>query len=348
VTKLAMVSSSRSPFVQGSTASLPSGKVNYTLSDGPPSAPLLVCVHGLNGAVSSFQHLEPLLTQGGLRVLLFDLYGFGASASPRGRLDLLTYVEQLAGLLDVLRPEGAQKVHLLGYSMGGVIAVEFARRYPQRVSRLLLVAPGGLLAREGTPCAPLLFKGLRGPCGCSVLALATCAAMVCSCWVRRALSKGLWFQPDVRQPELYHDVSRENTRRFAHDPSRSVNSYLRALRRMPLWQEDARHVYAGFARGPVPVLFLWGAEDCVVPHCEAQEDIVALFGKRGASCVRLEGAGHGLLLEEADQVAGCAQAWFSDSQDPEWLECLRSFRLAEPTEAPLSAPVAPDTIGLGV
>jgi pimeloyl-ACP methyl ester carboxylesterase len=70
------------------------------------------------------------------RIVRYDLRGFGRSTMPEG---LYSHVEDLRGLLDGL---GIGRASLVGISYGGRIAMEFAIRYPLRVGRLVLVAPG--------------------------------------------------------------------------------------------------------------------------------------------------------------------------------------------------------------
>jgi len=333
------------PFVKGEWVRLPNGKVNYLLQGPPPPAPLVVCVHGLNGSTASFASLEPRLQAAGLRVLLFDLYGFGLSATPRNRLDHKTYAEQLAGLLDAVGVAPQERVMLLGFSMGGIITVEFALRYPQRVERVLLIAPGGLLEKAETPCRPLVFGCLRGRCGCCLLTLVHCLACCCHYPLRRVTQRPGFeghFTPDVREPHRFQHVRRENSQRFAWDIRRSVTSYLRVIKSMPLWSDDFRCSYEGLAQSKVPVLFIWGDDDCTVPWSEVGAEVVDIFSGSGTSCIRLRGAGHGLMIEDAQEVGSCAAAWFTGSQDPAWLKRLDEFKLTAST--PVS-PSSASTVG---
>lgn len=71
-----------------------------------------------------------------LQVVAFDGRGTGKSPSP---LEVVNYVEDLLSLLDHLEINQAT---LIGHSMGGQIATEFALNYPERVSKLVLLAPG--------------------------------------------------------------------------------------------------------------------------------------------------------------------------------------------------------------
>jgi len=323
------MSQAECPFVKGQIAQLPGGDVNYLLQGPPAPAPLVVCIHGINGSIGSFSSLEPRLRARGLRVLLYDLYGFGLSAASRGRLDHHTYVQQLQGLLDFL---GIANASLLGFSMGGIVAIEFAKCNPERVTRLLLAAPGGLLQRAETPCAPILFGCLRTRCGCVLVNLASCIACCCRYPIRRAARKGRLdgtFQLDVREPEHFSDVSHENMLRFAWNPRRSLTSYLRALRSMPLWSNDFRSGFESLATSNVPVLFLWGSSDSTIPWWEIREELLDILGDSEVSCIHLSRAGHHMLIEDAEQAAVYISAWFMNSKDPSWHQLLQSWRLKE-------------------
>mmetsp|Transcript_113230 Transcript_113230/g.365888 ORF Transcript_113230/g.365888 Transcript_113230/m.365888 type:complete len:380 (-) Transcript_113230:28-1167(-) len=340
------------PFVRGQHVKLPGGQVNYLLQGPKSPAPLVVCIHGLNGSIASFSALEPELEAAGFRVLLFDLYGFGLSSASRGRLNPRTYVEELAGLLDALDLQPGEQCMLLGFSMGGIVAVEFAKRYPERVAKVLLVAPGGLLKKAETPCAPLLFGCLRTRLGCCLLQLAACLVCCCGCPLRRALRKDKaagHFQPDVRDPDRFQDVGRENLQRFAWDIRRSVVSYLGAIKGMPLWSDDFRDSYSDLANSSIPVLFVWGDDDCTVPWAEVGDEVVELFKHTEASCIFVSGGGHGLLLEDAEEVGGYAAAWFSNSKESAWCQRLEKSKLSLPEAlesmctAPKSSSMPPPT-----
>ncbi|MBI2380741.1 MAG: pimeloyl-ACP methyl ester esterase BioH [Gammaproteobacteria bacterium] len=104
-------------------------QTTYTETTG--SGPELVLLHGwgLHGGI--FDTLLPELATR-YRVTTVDLPGFGRSALPQA-LDLDALV---AGVLDVLPAQA----HLLGWSLGGMVAMALAARHPQRVARLVTVA----------------------------------------------------------------------------------------------------------------------------------------------------------------------------------------------------------------
>jgi pimeloyl-ACP methyl ester carboxylesterase len=70
------------------------------------------------------------------KCIVFDGRGAGKSPSP---IEIPNYVEDLKNLLDFLNIE---QTTLVGHSIGGAIATDFANAYPHRVSKMVLVAPG--------------------------------------------------------------------------------------------------------------------------------------------------------------------------------------------------------------
>ena len=67
----------------------------------------------------------------------FDLRGHGQTELDDDEISIETYVEDLHGLLDDLNID---KINLVGFSMGGAVALDFAVRYPDIVSSLVLMA----------------------------------------------------------------------------------------------------------------------------------------------------------------------------------------------------------------
>ena len=74
-------------------------------------------------------------------VIAPDLLGHGASATPRGDYSLGA---QASGVRDLLTALGHERVTVVGHSLGGGIAMQFAYQFPERCERLVLVSSGGL------------------------------------------------------------------------------------------------------------------------------------------------------------------------------------------------------------
>ncbi len=130
----------------GQFAALSDGQIHHEWR-GPEGGPVIVMVHGFSTPSFIFAPNAEALAAEGFRVLTFDHFGRGWSDRPEGPYttdfcdrELLELTERLG----ITQPFG-----LVGLSMGGVIATEFAARHPERVSRVALLVPAGLeLAAE--------------------------------------------------------------------------------------------------------------------------------------------------------------------------------------------------------
>src|SRR3954447_25417345 len=113
--------------------------------DGPP----LLLLHGIGNSAQTWAGvIEKLAAQH--TVLAPDLLGHGSSDKPRGDYSIAGYANGMRDLLSVL---GLDPVTVVGHSLGGGIALQFAYQFPERCARLVLVGSGGL--------GPELSAGLR-------------------------------------------------------------------------------------------------------------------------------------------------------------------------------------------
>jgi 2-hydroxy-6-oxo-octa-2,4-dienoate hydrolase len=104
----------------------------------------VVLVHGSGPGVSAYANWR--LTMPALatdhRVLAPDMVGFGFTERPRDVVyDMDTWVGQLLGFLDA---HGLERVHLVGNSFGGGVALRLASSHPERVDRLVLMGSVGV------------------------------------------------------------------------------------------------------------------------------------------------------------------------------------------------------------
>lgn len=100
----------------------------------------LVLIMGLGGDLQGWALTAPALAKH-FRVITYDNRGAGRSGAPDRPYTIAGMADDLAALLDAL---DIQKANILGFSMGGYIAQEFALKYSGRVDRLILLstAPG--------------------------------------------------------------------------------------------------------------------------------------------------------------------------------------------------------------
>jgi pimeloyl-ACP methyl ester carboxylesterase len=118
-------------------------RVSYRVAG---EGPTILLVHGIAGRSEQWIDSMKLLAED-YTVLAPDLLGHGRSAKPRGDYSLGAYA---AGLRDLLLALDCRKATVVGHSLGGGIALQFAYQFPERSARLALVSSGGL-GREVHP-----------------------------------------------------------------------------------------------------------------------------------------------------------------------------------------------------
>lgn len=119
-------------------------RVTYSAAGEGESVVLLI--HGIVGCAAQWDQVVPLLAER-YTVVAPDLLGHGESAKPRGDYSLGAYAASVRDLLVAL---GHRRATVVGHSLGGGVAMQFAYEYPPFAERLVLVSSGGL-GREVHP-----------------------------------------------------------------------------------------------------------------------------------------------------------------------------------------------------
>lgn len=105
----------------------------------------VIFLHGAGAGASGYSNFKgnyPEFAAAGFRAIVPDLPGYGLSSKPDLEYyDLDLFVAGIKGLVDAL---GLRDIVLLGNSLGGAVALGYALAYPDDVSRLILMAPGGV------------------------------------------------------------------------------------------------------------------------------------------------------------------------------------------------------------
>lgn len=129
---------------------------------GPLTAPAVILLHGFGASLHTWEDWsKPLANH--FRVIRYDLPGAGLSGTDAtGDYSDARSMQILLALMDRL---GLERASLMGHSMGGRVAWNFAATYPQRVDKLILVSPDGF-ASPGfeygkAPKVPASFKLMR-------------------------------------------------------------------------------------------------------------------------------------------------------------------------------------------
>ena len=110
------------------------------------SGPAILLIHGIGDNSTTWSTVQSKLAQR-FTVIAPDLLGHGKSDKPRADYSVAAYANGMRDLLEVL---GVDTVTVVGHSLGGGVAAQFAYQFPERCERLVLVATGGV-ARDVTP-----------------------------------------------------------------------------------------------------------------------------------------------------------------------------------------------------
>jgi 4,5:9,10-diseco-3-hydroxy-5,9,17-trioxoandrosta-1(10),2-diene-4-oate hydrolase len=243
------------------------------------SGPPLVLLHGSGPGVSGWSNFRgnfPVFAER-FRTVIFDMPGFGRSERPElDRAYPFVAADGLARLLDGL---GIERTHLLGNSMGGYVALEFALAYPDRVDRMALMGPGGaavhILGPDPSEGARRLTDFMLAP---------SREAMVA--WVDTMVSNKAVVDDDLIDERLANAL--------APGALESAMAIFMSLAQhpapVPLW--------ARLGGVKVPVLMTWGRDDRMLP-VEG-----ALFGYRQLPNAELHifsKCGHWAQVERKDE-----------------------------------------------
>jgi pimeloyl-ACP methyl ester carboxylesterase len=109
--------------------------------EGGSGAPVLL-VHGLGSRAEDWANLMPQLKQAGFHVYAIDLLGYGRSANPSN--GSYSIPEEAQYVEDFLAQHNLDKINLVGWSMGGWVAMRVSLDIPERVGRLVLCDAAGI------------------------------------------------------------------------------------------------------------------------------------------------------------------------------------------------------------
>ncbi|MEV7979055.1 alpha/beta fold hydrolase [Streptomyces sp. NPDC086519] len=236
--------------------------------------PALVLIHGIGDSSATWAKLIPDLARTHT-VIAPDLLGHGESDKPRADYSVAAYAN---GVRDLLTALGIESATLVGHSLGGGVAMQFAYQFPERTERLILVSAGGVgrevnpvLRLVSLPGAHLLLSALRLPGMRLQVGLAV--------RLLRLLDTGL----GQDAPELLTLVD-------ALPDETSRNAFIRTLRAVVDWRgQVVTMLDRCYLTEGMPTMLLWGDRDSVVPVRHAHRAREAMPGAR---LEIFEGAGH--------------------------------------------------------
>lgn len=261
---------------------LSQGTTRYTLTG--TSGDWIVFVHGLSMYSYGFKPFHKYFNKN--RVLSYDLYGRGYSSAPDTTYNDSLFVAQLSELLYKLNV--TEKIHLVGYSMGGGIVTKFASLYPEKIKSLVLIAAVGLpmeLPFEWFLKIPILIEHF-----------------IYSESIQQKLSSVEKKFVIAEKAEL---VKKKMRKQFSGNPSYGA-ALVRSLRDFP-WS-TLSPAYEKVAREEFPVLILWGDKDSTVPY-ENAKGIKKIIPR--AKFETIKGGEHYIVFEQEEQVKKILENFFT-------------------------------------
>lgn len=281
--------------------------------------PALLLLHGLGCDHTTWLPVIRKLARR-YTVIAPDLLGHGQSAKPRADYSVGGYANGMRDLLTVLNID---KVTVVGHSLGGGVAMQFAYQFPERTERLVLVAPGGL----GPEVTPIIRAvGLPG--------FRTAMAVLTLPGVRhlgvagmRALSRtGLTLTHDLDEvAEIYDSFKDPGTRNaIAHVVRAVVDSR----------GQIVTMVDRAYLTQAMPMLVVWGEQDRVIPATHA--DTAAVVAP-GAQVEVLGNSGHFPHKDHPERFVKVLNDFVRSTQPAtyhrgRWRSLLRNGPLAPVTE----------------
>jgi pimeloyl-ACP methyl ester carboxylesterase len=244
------------------------------------SGPVLLLLHGIANSSQTWERVAPALSER-FTLIAPDLLGHGESATPRGDYSLGAHATAVRDLLTAL---GIEYVTVVGHSLGGGIAMQFAYQFPERCERLVLVSSGGL-GRE----VHLLLRAAALPGADFVLPLLTSSRLVGAGRQLGGLLRRVRLAPGGDVEVLAQGFT-------SLDNAGSRQAFLHTVRAViePGGQRVSAHDRLALA-SLIPSLIVWGEKDSIIPVSHGAAAHEAMPGSRFEV---FPGAGH--LPHDAD------------------------------------------------
>ena len=240
----------------------------YYLERNPTGKQTVLLLHGLGASSNSWQLQIPALEQAGFRLLAPDIRGFGRSSHSKIRMSISAMAGDLSALMDCLEIRSA---HVVGISMGGILALQLVLDYTDRVDKLVLINTFAKL-RPRSPKTWLYFAWRF-----------LLVYLVGFPSQARTVTKRIFPKPDqeaLRQ-ELYREIMQS-------DPS-AYRSVMAALARFDVSKR--------LCEIQAPTLILTGESDTTVPP---KDQAALLVGIHSARQICVPDAGHAMIAEQPE------------------------------------------------
>jgi pimeloyl-ACP methyl ester carboxylesterase len=260
----------------GDFVELEDGVLSYYLR-GSDQGEKVVLVHGFSTPKFVWDSNVGPLTEAGYRVLAYDHYGRGLSDRPDITYDTHLYTRELLNLLDAL--DITEPVTLVGYSMGGGNVIGFAAAHPNRVKKLILIAPIGFMPEPSGLTRLVTLPGI--------------GELLMDMNFRESLSAAI--DKEVAAGNAMASIQENFVEQLRYKGY--VPALLSTLRNYPM--SDLSDDYEKVGTSDIPVFAIWGTADAVVPFSGAEQAQQAI---PTMELFPVKGAEHSVTYAQADVV----------------------------------------------
>lgn len=292
---------------------------------GPP----LLLIHGITDSSLTWAPVFDALAEH-YTVIAPDLLGHGDSDKPRGDYAVAAYANGMRDLLSIL---GIERITVVGHSLGGGVAMQFAYQFPEKVERIALVCPAGMGAGVH-PAFRLATMAGAGPALKAITSWPVRTAVRAAIPVVTAAG-GLGLGPDAEYVlSLYGHLSDAGAR----------NAFLRTIRAAADRRgQTITMLDRGYLAAHLPTLVVGGTRDTVIPSGHADRAHRAFPGSR---IEIFAGAGHFPHHFDPTRFVELILSFIEETEpavfDPlRWQRTLRRGRpiVGLPSPTPSNAPV---------
>ncbi|QZT64406.1 alpha/beta fold hydrolase [Mycolicibacterium austroafricanum] len=287
------------------------------------SGPAILLIHGIGDNSTTWSTVQTQLAQR-FTVIAPDLLGHGRSDKPRADYSVAAYANGMRDLLSVL---DIDDVTVIGHSLGGGVAMQFAYQFPQLVNRLILVGAGGV-----TKDVNIALRLASLPMGSEALALLRLPLVLPALQVLGRVSGTVLGSTGVGR-----DIP-DMLRILADLPEPTASSaFARTLRAVVDWRgQVVTMLDRCYLTQSVPVQLVWGGRDAVIPVSHGEMAHAAMPGSR---LEVFEGSGHFPFHDDPDRFVEVVEK-FIDTSEPAVYdhEYLRGLLRAGINEGTISGP----------
>ena len=241
-----------------------------------------VLVHGYATPLFIYDKIAESLVNNGYKVLRYDLPGRGLSERVDKTYNHDLFATNLEELVNYVI--GSDSFYLVGTSMGGAIVTAYTARHPERVKKLVLLAPAGMVFNAPFYMKLSNIKGIGdlifGLIGVKVLTKNTASEMIYS----------------------GEEVKNAYTEQFAYYAQYKGlgKATLSSLRNVILRYDISTENYRKVAESGIPVLTIWGTDDKTMPYYQAKTMQEVLPKMK---LITYEKSGHIFLYDEGERTS---------------------------------------------